>query len=266
MGEAEKERDRYKPAQASNQYARVGAKGRQMLDEKRKDLEEQIVKHSKELKRHLDTLEQLPEMSNTFLDLSSKVDEHEISSYVVEIKDWIETTRPLVLKVTATAPTLAPESSPSKAPDHSIVEDGQINEMGDGHPTPAKRRHTSPELHSTSNILAWIARLEAQVEDIEANLPRHIQPPEMVRMVQDNAEVMRAAKMAHSADPVHQLSNKAAELDDRITSEAGKTAVVLELQGKTKMELEVAREEHRQLLLQQAQVSIVPFPSSTFDH
>src|SRR5882762_2585360 len=93
MVDATKKREDYKKAQLSAHYSRVGPLARQKLDDQGKILKENVLKFSNDLKRHLETLERFPEMSNTFLDVSMKIDEQQISDYIKEVREWIEDTR-----------------------------------------------------------------------------------------------------------------------------------------------------------------------------
>jgi hypothetical protein len=259
--DAEEKRDRYKRCQSSSQYSRIGESGRKKLDNEREHLEEVVLRRSKDIKRHLLTLEQLPEMSTNFLDFSSKVDEQQIRSYVEETIDWIGGVRPLFLQLERMALALAPAIPPSEIRGHS-VEDGQID---DDHSSPMKRRHTSPEPDpepdSPSGVLARLSRAEELLEEIHADLHFRVQTTTTNQAVQETVDMMRTAKIDDStnSDPVVQLSNKADELGHTVAREAEKTAAILTRQGEMNRELTALREENQKLLQNEAQVWKVVF-------
>ena len=253
MLDAEEQRDRYKRFQASGQFARVASKGRGMLDARRKNHEEEVLRLTKDLKRHMENLEQLPEMSASFLHLSSEVDEVRITSYINEIKEWIEDVRPLL--VTAMASARAPESSPSNIRGLS-VEEGQIEE---DYQSPTKRRHSSPEPNSPSDIISRISRAEQIIDEIENELHLNVRTTNTDRAVEETVEMMRAAKMNDSttSDPIVEVSNKLGELGNRVAREAENTAAVLTRQQQMEQELAAERDEKQRNLQYRAQVYIM---------
>jgi len=244
--DAEKERDRYKRLQNSSQFARVSNSGRQKLDDTRRDVEENVLLHSGDLNSQMELLERLPELNKNFLDLSSKVDEQEIISYVAEVKEWIESTRPLIVKLTA----MPEPSSPAKIRGHS-VEDGQIDDV---HSSPTKRRHTSVEPFSNSDIVARISYAEDLIESMHDDIHFRRRTTNVDQAVQDNVDTMETKKGASArADPVLHLSNTVDELGNRVAREAENTASVLTLQRQIDQELTATREENQKLLQWQAQ-------------
>jgi len=224
----------------SSVFARVSNSGRQKLDDTRRDLEEKVLLHSSDLNSHMELLERLPELSKNFLDLSSKVDAQEIISYVAEVKEWIESTRPLVVNMTT-----------MEIRGHS-VEDGQIDDVHQG---PTKRRHTSVEPFSDSDIVARISYAEDLIESMHDDIRLRLRTTNVDQVVQDNVDTMQATKMGDAAlaDPVLQLSNTVDELGNRVAREAENTASVLTLQWQMDEELKAMREEHQKLLQWQAQ-------------
>jgi hypothetical protein len=255
--DAEEKREQYKRLQNSSQFARVGALGRNMLDNTGKDLKEKVKEHSNDLERLLKSLKQLPEMSANFLDLSARVEEQKIMDYIREVKEWIESTRPLVLKLTTAspvAPAVPTDASPVKG---YFVEDGQIDDV---HPSPTKRRRAAPPDSSpATDLFARLTHAEYRIEEIYNILNRGKSSPELQQMIDDTIDSMWAVKMGSSASSNRQLSNRADELGNRVMSEAEDVASMLTLRGRTELELKAMREEHQQLLQQQAQVYITCF-------
>jgi hypothetical protein len=255
--DAEEKREQYKRLQNSSQFARVGALGRNILDNTGKDLKEKVKEHSNDFERLLKSLKQLPEMSANFLDLSARVEEQRIMDYIREVKEWIESTRPLVLKLTTVspaAPAVPTDASPVKG---YSVEDGQIDDV---HPSPTKRcRATSPDSSPATDLFARLTRAEYRIEEIYNILNRGKSSPELQQMIDDSIDSMWAVKMGSSASSNRQLSNRADELGNRVMSEAEDVASMLTLRGRTELELKAMREEHQQLLQQQAQVCITCF-------
>jgi hypothetical protein len=247
---AEADRDRYKRLQNSSQFSRVAAKGREMLDAGRKDSEESVLRLLKDFKRQMDALENLPEMSTKFLNLSSEVDEAQIVNYIGEVKAWIGDLRPLLVTVMAKMP----ESSPSKTRALS-VEDGQIE---DDHPSPSKRRHVSPEPNSTSEILSRVYRAEQILDEIATELHMKTQTTNAERAVDETVGMMRAARVDDplSSDPVVRMSNKLDELGNTLAREAEKTAAIMTRQQEMEQELTAQKEERQRNLQYRAQVCI----------
>jgi hypothetical protein len=248
---AEADRDRYKRLQNSSQFSRVAAKGREMLDAGRKDSEEKVLRLSKEFKRQMDVLENLPEMSAKFLNISFEVDEAQIVNYIREIKEWIGDVRPLLVTVMASAK--APESSPSKTRALS-VEDGQIE---DDHPSPSKRRYVSPEPNSGSDILSRVYRAEQIIDEIATELHLKTQSSNADRAVDETVEMIRAARVddPSSSDPVVHMSNKLDELGNTLAREAEKTAAIMTRQQEMEQELTAQKEERQRNLQYRAQVT-----------
>lgn len=263
LDNAEEKRDLYKRVQSSSQFEHIGALGRRKLDDDAKALKQTILRRSKELSSHVDTLEQLPEMSQSFLDFCSNFNEQQIRSYIAEAISWMEGVRPLVLNLEHAARALTPEIS-SEVRGRS-VEDGQIN---DDSPisSPMKRRHSSPEPDSPFGVFARLSRAEELVDEMHDGIHLRMRATTANQVVQDTVDKMRAIQIDDStkSDPVLQLSNKADELGTVVTLEAEKTAAALTRQGEMDQELAALRQENQKLIQNEALVWIIQLLALVF--
>lgn len=244
LADDEKTREKCKRLQESHQYSRPSETGRDKLNALRLSSKEDVEKGKIKIAKILDELVDLPEMDRDFIDLTGKVDEEEVVSYIAEMKDYIQDIRPLLMEVITTTPLVHHAPAP---------EDGEYS---------AKRPRSKSAEPPQPNHVQYISELQSRIEELEANLELSTTPSVKAQLEQVLEDKIRAVREAEedessSLNPVNSLRRKASEFGVTLVKQADTTAHLITSADHQDKELALIKTANAEHAREIAQVCIV---------